>query len=67
VISWCLVPIGTFLTCGPLIAAIIVVAITDGRAGLRSLPSRMIRWRVGWKWWVAAVCLPAGVSSGSGG
>ncbi len=60
-LSWCLVPFRTFLPPGPLIAALIVVAIAHGRAGLRELGSRMIGWRVGWIWWVAAVGLPLAV------
>src|SRR5215203_5958705 len=39
---------------GPMIAAIIVTAITEGRAGLRDLLARMGRWRVGLRWWLFA-------------
>ena len=38
-----------FLATGPLIAALIVIPLTQGRAGLRELGSRMIRWQVGWR------------------
>ncbi len=37
---------------GPMIAAVIVTAWTLGKAGLRDLGSRMIRWRVGVRWWL---------------
>jgi len=60
-ISWSLVPMGDFLPPGPLVAALIVVSLTGGRAGLRELGARLIRWRVGWVWWVAALALPLGV------
>lgn len=33
---------------GPMVAALIMTAITDGRAGLGELWRRIIRWRVGW-------------------
>ena len=34
----------------PLVAAIIVTAVTNGRAGLKEWAGRFFRWRVGWKW-----------------
>jgi uncharacterized protein len=46
---------------GPLVAAVIVLALTEGRAGLRDLGARMIRWRVGWGPWAFAVLVPLGV------
>jgi deazaflavin-dependent oxidoreductase (nitroreductase family) len=42
---------------GPAVAAFIVTALTQGRAGLRDLVRRMGRWRVGWRWY-AAVAAP---------
>jgi membrane protease YdiL (CAAX protease family) len=44
---------------GPALAAIIVVAVADGRAGLQDLLGRMARWRVGARWYVVALGLPA--------
>ncbi len=44
---------------GPALAAIIVVAVADGRAGLRDLLGRVARWRVGARWYAAALALPA--------
>ena len=35
--------------------------VTDGRAGYRDLGARMIRWRVGWTWWLVAVGTPLAV------
>jgi membrane protease YdiL (CAAX protease family) len=39
---------------GPMLAAIVVTGLTRGRAGLRDLASRMFRWRVGLRWYLAA-------------
>jgi membrane protease YdiL (CAAX protease family) len=36
---------------GPVLAAVAVTALVDGRPGLRDLWSRVTRWRVGWQWW----------------
>ena len=44
-----------FFPCGPLVAALVVIGIAEGRAGYRDLGARMIRWRVGWTWWLVAV------------
>ena len=50
-----------FLAGGPLIAALIMVPLTQGRAGLRELGSRMIRWRVRWYWYALAIGPPLAV------
>ena len=50
-----------FFPCGPLVAALVVIGITEGRAGYRDLGARMIRWRVGWTWWLVAVGTPLAV------
>ena len=36
---------------GPALAAVVVTALVDGRAGLRDLWARVTRWRIGWRWW----------------
>ena len=36
---------------GPMIAAVVVTAWTQGARGVRDLGRRMIRWRVGLRWW----------------
>ena len=61
VLTWSLVPLGGFFTPGPLLAAVIVTAVTQGRPGFRRLWSRLVRWRVSWVWYVAAVGVPLGV------
>src|SRR5918994_5552174 len=61
-LSWWVVPFGweqfPFLATGPLLAALVVLALTEGRVGLRDLGSRMIHWRVGWTWYALAIALP---------
>jgi uncharacterized protein len=51
-----------FLGTGPLLASLLVTSIASGRAGLRELGARMIRWRVGWRWYAAALGIPLGVA-----
>jgi uncharacterized protein len=74
-ISWGALPFEAvrFLPSGPFFAALIVIPITQGWAGMRELGSRMIRWRVRWYWYALALGLPvavhlvsAGVSLGLG-
>ena len=62
-ISWGALPFEAvrFLPSGPLFAALIVIPITYGRAGLKELGSRMIRWRVRWYWYALALGLPLAV------
>ena len=62
-ISWSCLPIESvrFLPSGPFFAALIVIPIAYGWAGLRELGSRMIRWRVRWYWYALAVGLPLAV------
>src|SRR5918997_6985010 len=50
-----------FLPSGPLFAALIVIPLTQGVAGLKELGSRMIRWRVRWYWYAAALGVPLAV------
>ena len=50
-----------FFACGPLVAALVVIGITEGRSGYRTLGARMIRWRVGWHWWIVALGMPLAV------
>jgi uncharacterized protein len=46
---------------GQLLAALIVIPLTQGVAGLKELGLRMIRWRVRWYWYVVAIGLPLAV------
>ncbi len=49
------------LALGPSLAAIIVTALSSGKVGLKALLSRMVRWRVGLKWYIAALGFPVAV------
>jgi membrane protease YdiL (CAAX protease family) len=57
-IAWSTLPFGTFLAFAPLLSAIVVVLIAEGLPGLAQLGRRIIRWRVNWIWYAAAIGLP---------
>jgi uncharacterized protein len=59
-ISW-LLP--AYFPLGPFIAAIITAGFTGG---LKDLLWRCLRWRVGWKWYLAAVLVPTAIGLGTG-
>jgi uncharacterized protein len=44
---------------GPSIAGVITIAMTTGKDGLRELMKRALKWKVGFKWWLIALFLPA--------
>jgi uncharacterized protein len=48
-------PIASF---GPFLAAVVVLAVTEGKAGLLGLLRRMVRWRVAPGWYAVALLLP---------
>jgi uncharacterized protein len=56
VLSWFSAPFtgGQLIPHGPAIAAVIVLALGEGRAGLARLWRQMNRWRVGWRWYFIA-------------
>ncbi|HSK88349.1 MAG TPA: CPBP family intramembrane glutamic endopeptidase [Anaerolineales bacterium] len=43
----------------PFLIGVLVTAIADGRAGLKTFFSRIVRWRVGLKWYAVALFTPA--------
>src|SRR5215208_1601046 len=47
---------------GPFLAALVVLAVTEGKSGVVGLLRRMVRWRVGLQWYAAALGLPIGVT-----
>ncbi len=53
-LSWWSVPFadGRIIPYGPALAAVIVLAITSGRPGLRNLWHRITNWRISWYWYV---------------
>jgi uncharacterized protein len=59
------VPVGTvgqLWTWVPAVAALLVAALTGGRAAVGDLGARLVRWRVGWQWYAVVVLGPAGFS-----
>ncbi|HEX9863667.1 MAG TPA: type II CAAX endopeptidase family protein [Acidimicrobiia bacterium] len=57
--SWMTIPIlGGPIGTGPFLAAIVVLSLTQGRPGVRSLWRQMIQWRVNWRWYALAILLP---------
>ena len=52
ILSWWSVPFanGGIIPHGPFLSAVIILAITKGRAGVGDLFRRMISWRGGWYW-----------------
>ena len=54
-------------SCGPFLAAVVVLGATSGRGGLKNLFSSMTRWRVGWRWWAVAVGAPVFVTAAATG
>jgi uncharacterized protein len=40
---------------GPVTAALLVTAAADGRRGLRHWSQRLVRWRVGWRWYLGVL------------
>ena len=47
---------------GPFLAALVVLAITQGKSGIGGLLRRMVRWRVGIRWYAVALLLPVGIA-----
>jgi membrane protease YdiL (CAAX protease family) len=54
-------PERTFFAVAPLLAALIVIALAEGRPGFRDLGARIIRWRVAWYWYAVAIGFPLAV------
>jgi uncharacterized protein len=65
VLSWGAIPWQSFFAPGVLIAALVVVGVTEGRAGLLAMGRRLIRWRVSWIWYALAVGVPLSVKFAS--
>jgi membrane protease YdiL (CAAX protease family) len=55
------------LPLGPLLAALIVVPLVGGWAGVKSWLSSIFRWRVGLRWYVMAIGLPIVISGAAAG
>src|SRR5919106_2229580 len=54
--------LGQMWTWIPAIAALLAAALTGGRDAVRDLGSRLVRWRVGWQWYLVVILGPAAFS-----
>ena len=54
--------VGQAWTWVPAIAALLAAALSGGRAAVRDLGSRLVRWRVGWQWYLVVILGPAAFS-----
>src|SRR5215210_5429166 len=57
-----LYPIAPVFSFAPFLAALVVLAITNGKSGIGGLLRRMVCWRVGLRWYAVALLLPAGIT-----
>ena len=55
-------PIAPVFSFAPFLAALVVLAITRGKSGVGGLLRRMVRWRVGLRWYAVALLIPAGIT-----
>src|SRR5688572_1424706 len=46
--------VASAMLAGPAVAGLLLTVLLSGTAGLRELLSRLLRWRVGARWYVAA-------------
>ena len=53
----------SILPLGPLFAALIVLALIDGRSGVVNFLRRIVQWRVGLRWYALALLLPVALTS----
>ena len=56
---------GAIVGFGPFFAAVAVLALTGGKAGVMILLRRMVRWRVVPLWYAAALLLPVAIALGA--
>jgi membrane protease YdiL (CAAX protease family) len=54
-------PEPVFLPLGPLLGAVIVIGLAEGRPGFRDLGRRIVRWRVSWYWYAVAIAFPLAI------
>jgi uncharacterized protein len=47
---------------GPFLAALVALAITQGKSGVGGLLRRMVRWRVGIRWYAVALLVPIAIT-----
>ena len=56
---------GSIVGFGPFLAALVVLALTEGKANILELLKAMVRWRVRPVWYAAALLLPVGIGLGA--
>lgn len=63
-LSWWPAPFaaGSLLPHGPLLAALLVVGLSDGKAGIKAWWSRVVQRRTAWPWYILAVAIPTMIS-----
>jgi uncharacterized protein len=54
--------LGIGWTYAPALTAVLFIALTRGRAGLADLGRRLIRWRIGWRWYATIIAIPLGIA-----
>jgi uncharacterized protein len=54
--------VGDAWTWTPAIAALLAAALTGGRAAVRDLGARLVRWRIGWQWYLVVILGPIAFS-----
>ncbi len=64
-LSWAAIPWQSFFAPGVLVAALVIVSLTEGLTGLKAMGARLIRWRVSWVWYALAIGVPLGVKFAS--
>jgi uncharacterized protein len=64
-LAWGAIPWQSFFAPGVLVAALAVVLLTEGLAGLKAMGARLIRWRVSWVWYALALAVPLAVKFAS--
>ena len=58
-LSWWLVPLNAgMLPIGPLLAALLVVGLSEGKAGVKGWWSQLVRRSSNWRWYVVAAAIP---------
>jgi hypothetical protein len=56
---------GAIIGFGPFLAALVVLALTAGKAGVVALLRRMVRWRMAPLWYAVALLLPVAIALGA--
>ena len=54
---------GLVAALAPTLAAVVLTALGEGGRGVRALLGKLVAWRVGWPWYLAALGLPLGLSA----